>query len=928
MNPNSAHTEIEKQRLRALYGYNILDTLPEEELDALTKLAASICNSPIALISLIDKDRQWFKSNIGLKDSQTSLDVSFCKYAIHSESVYEINDATKNDLFSNNPLVTNDPNIRFYAGAPLVTPEGYKLGTLCVMDREPKKINEEQKNTLLVLAKLVMTQFELRRKKIELEEQITLYNRRVEDVGDIIYTSDFNGNFNFINHKVHEILGYKPEELIGKSFRSLIVPGWVEKVDAFYHEQFKSRVNKTTLEFPVITKNGEARWVEQTVTAYLKDGLIHEFHGIVRDIEQRKSDQQKLIQSEEKFYSLFSLSPVPMALICVDDGEYTEVNDAFIHMTGYSTEEIVGKTVRELNMISESTRNEIQAAAKRKRYLKGKELVLNARSGKKVHVVLSTEMVEVDGKEHLLSIYHNITKRKELETELIRAKEFAEQSATAKERFLANMSHEIRTPMNAVLGFTDLLTSTDLNNDQKEYIESIQTAGKNLMTIINDILDYSKIEAGMMTLEESPLSVRSIFSSLEMMFFPKAQEKNLQLVFDCDRNIPEVLIGDPTRLTQIIINLVGNGIKFTETGGVKVIAWLVNKTEKAAGVMFQVHDSGIGIPADKVDFVFDRFNQVSNDTTRKYGGTGLGLSIVKKLVELHGGQVSVSSEFGKGSVFEFSIPFKYSFNEQITDVKKSTSAKTTPLQKSLNVLLVEDNILNQKLAGKVLTNMGHIVELAGNGKIAVDKLKQKTYDLVLMDMQMPEMDGYEAAVIIRKELKNNVPIIAMTAHAMSGEREKCINLGMNDYISKPFKVEELEFRIKSLFLAHSSPSTSIPKMKNSVYINLDSLHKLANGDETFKNEILEIFINETPGEMKALDKAVAESDFRVIESVAHKFISSIALVGLKQKLHTVLIEMESLAGGKSGIKRIRELNKILQEVARVSVEEAKKELKN
>lgn len=917
--------EPEQKRLQALLSYNVLDTLPEEELDAITRLAASVCNTPTALITLIDDNRQWFKSAIGIDGTETKRETSFCHHAIQYDGIYEVRNALENPLFVNNPNVTEQPYIRFYAGSPLVTSEGYALGTLCVVDSVPREMTQYQKDMLLILSTIVMNQFELRKTRTELEKQISLFHRRVEDVGDIIYTSDFNGRFTFINRKVEEILGFTSTELIGKSFRDLIVPGWVEKVNAFYHEQFKNRVTKTTMEFPVITKQGASRWIEQTVTTVMKDGLIQEFHGIVRDIEQRKTDQQKLMASEEKFYSMFSLSPVPMALISVDDGVYTEVNDAFVHMTGYLNDELIGKTVRELNLISEDMRQEIQHAYNKKRYIKNRELLLNGRLGKKVHVVLSTEMMELDGKEHLLSIYHNITKRKELERELIVAKEQAEQSALAKERFLANMSHEIRTPMNAVLGFTDLLADTDLTGDQKEYVDSIQTAGKNLMTIINDILDYSKIEAGMMTLDEGPLSIRSIFSSLEMMFFSRAQEKNLQLVFECDKNIPEVLIGDPTRLTQVIINLVGNGIKFTESGGIKIIAWLVNKTENSAAVIFQVHDTGIGIPSDKVETIFDRFNQVSNDTTRKYGGTGLGLSIVKKLVELQGGHVSVSSQLGRGSVVEFSIPFKYVPGEQEElPGKKGKPEKIISNAGSLVVLLVEDNLLNQKLAGRVLRNMGHEVELASNGKIAVEKLQSKSYDLVLMDMQMPEMDGYEAAVYIRKELKNQVPIIAMTAHAMSGEREKCLNLGMNDYISKPFKAEDLEFRINSLFLTRKEKD--VPYKEKYKNINLDGLNKLANGDEVFKKEILEIFITETPVEMEALNKAIAQKNFEEIKAIAHKFISSIVLLGLKQKLHILLQEMEALANASSDLARIKKLNVQLQEISKMAVEEAKKEL--
>lgn len=368
------------------------------------------------------------------------------------------------------------------------------------------------------------------------------------------------------------------------------------------------------------------------------------------------------------------------------------------------------------------------------------------------------------------------------------AKEKAEESTKLKEAFLANMSHEIRTPMNAIIGFSDILSRRKLGEEEKKYVRAIKLAGENLLAIINDILDISKIEAGMMTFEEHTFSVNEIFKSLSVMLMEKAKEKNLKLIFSCDEDVPDTLLGDTTRLTQIIINLVGNAIKFTQKGSINVRAKVLKNNPESIRnentlLEFSVTDTGIGIPKDKLEQIFERFRQAESHTTRKYGGTGLGLSIAKQLVVLQGGTLSVKSELNLGSVFSFFIPYKKSVEVLHAPiiVKKYNIEELS----KLNILLVEDSPLNVMLILSLFSEYNLKVQVAENGSIALEKLKDKKIDIVLMDMEMPVMNGYETTTILRKELKNNIPIIAMTAHAMSGERERCLSLGMNDYISKP-----------------------------------------------------------------------------------------------------------------------------------------------
>ncbi len=412
--------------------------------------------------------------------------------------------------------------------------------------------------------------------------------------------------------------------------------------------------------------------------------------------------------------------------------------------------------------------------------------------------VISKKKIEQLYKE--LEIAHSLSKQLLQDAE--QATQKAEESTKLKEAFLANMSHEIRTPMNAIIGFSDILFKRELGVQEKEYVGIIKTAGENLLTIIDDILDISKIEAGMMTFEESNFSVKETFKSLQIMLLEKAKEKNLELIFSCDDDVPDVLRGDPTRLRQIIINLAGNAIKFTQKGSVQVHAKAQKLTDENILMEFSVKDTGIGISQDKLEHIFERFRQAESQTTRKYGGTGLGLSIAKQLAELQGGTLSVKSEFNVGSVFSFCIPYKKSIgtlpSPEITEKKYNMEELS-----KLNILLIEDNQLNVKLILSLFAESNLKIVVTENGSLGIDKLKENYFDIILMDMEMPVMNGYEATIIIRNALKSNIPIIAMTAHAMAGERERCLSLGMNDYISKPINASLLFEKIHDLTTLHS-----------------------------------------------------------------------------------------------------------------------------
>ncbi len=421
-------------------------------------------------------------------------------------------------------------------------------------------------------------------------------------------------------------------------------------------------------------------------------------------------------------------------------------------------------------------------------------------------------------KEQLKALYRDVTAQKLLskyqkifENELIEAKsvaeherQLAEEAVKAKQQFLSNMSHEIRTPMNAIIGFTSLVLKTDLSAKQKEYLNAIKTSGDSLIVLINDILDLAKVNAGKMTFEQTPFKMAFSISSMLRMFETKIQEKKLVLIKDYDPKIPEVLIGDPVRLNQIILNLVSNAVKFTTTGKITVSVRMLNEDEEKASIKFAVSDTGIGIAENKIENIFENFQQATSDTSRSYGGTGLGLAIVKQLVEPQGGTIHVASKIDEGSTFSFTLTFLKT-NKEAESVE--VIAEMEPEIKNIKILLAEDMKLNQLLMRTILEDFGFTCDIASNGKIAIEKLAVNSYDLILMDLQMPEMNGFEATSYIRTTLNSKIPIIALTADVTTVDLSKCEAAGMDDYISKPVDERLLYSKIVGLLKSRMVPQS-------------------------------------------------------------------------------------------------------------------------
>lgn len=480
---------------------------------------------------------------------------------------------------------------------------------------------------------------------------------------------------------------------------------------------------------------------------------------------------------------------------------------------------------------------------------------------------------------------------------LIKSERKVRETARIKENFLANMSHEIRTPMNGILGFTQLLAQKDnLDKDARHYVQTIQHSGENLLAIVNDILDISKIEAGMMRIEKFPFSLRELVHSVEMMMRVKANAKTVTLHTEIDDDIPDILEGDAIRLTQILTNLLSNALKFTSQGSIhiKISAAAISGPE--VSLLIDISDTGIGIDAHKLRQIFDRFQQADDTITRQYGGTGLGLSIVKDLVELQGGSIDVESTVGQGTVFHIIMPYTVSTLQNGTVRASLETAQQEGSLSDVRVLITEDNEANQSLLMHIFRNWGIRFDIANNGIEAVEKLKKAKYDLVLMDIQMPLMDGYTATKKIRNELRSDIPIVAMTAHAFPGEREKCMSNGMNDYISKPVKQEYLAEMISRFTkFVHQEPGepVRIPEPSNNFqYIDLSYLMEVSAGNRDYEKDVTRKFLEAVPKALSALHESLDTGDYNNMQRIAHNLKTTVSIMGLNGILNPLLNDLE------------------------------------
>jgi PAS domain S-box-containing protein len=657
------------------------------------------------------------------------------------------------------------------------------------------------------------------------------------------------------------------------------------------------------------------------------DGKPLRIIGTHTDITQRKLAEQAIARSEEKYRSI--IANMNLGLLEVDMEENIQyANQSFCGMSGYTSEELIGKKAFLLFAKGEKTELlEAKNDLRRKGVSDAYEMAIKNKRGQLKWWLISGAPRYNDKGELVgtVGIHLDITDQKQLEIDLVNAREAAEESAKSKEVFLANMSHEIRTPMNAILGMSRQLASTPLNDKQQFYLQTVNTAGEHLLVVINDILDISKIEAGKLQLEKIGFRFREALEHCTLVMAHRAEEKGLDLSIDIDEKIDPVLIGDPYRLNQVLLNLLSNAIKFTEKGSVRITCKLESAKEGKQWISVIVQDTGVGMDENFLANLFQKFSQEDKTTARKFGGTGLGMSISKQLIELMDGQIKVESKKDKGTSISILMPFFSGTEEDIPKQVRDNTDSSILLDKK--ILLVEDNEMNRLVATTILKKYGAAITEVVNGKEAISELSRVDYDLVLMDIQMPVMDGLEATKAIRNELKNEIPVIALTANAIKGENERCLQAGMNDYVSKPFEEEDLISAIAHWLGKNINMGKEIfiENGQTEKLYDLSKLIKISGSNKEFVSKMITLFADQTPLSVKEIREAYKKKDFATVRSVAHRIRPGIDNMGINI-LYQNIRDIEILATQEPLSPALKGLIIKLEEVIGNVVSQLKREL--
>ena len=760
---------------------------------------------------------------------------------------------------------------------------------------------------------------------------------------DPLVTINTHGKITDMNQALANITGMSREKLTGTDFFDYFTEP--QKAREVYQEVF---AKGSVADSPLILRHANGK-----LTDVLFNGSVYKDEkgnvlGVV--IVARDVTAQKLLSKYS--LSLIEASRDPLFTIN-SEGKISDMNNASVKITHVSREKLIGTEFSKYFTEPEKAREGYQQV-----FAKGfvEDYPLTMMDGKLTDVLFNGSVYKDDRGKVLgaVVVARVITEQKRIEKELIEARVFAElateiaeeskskaESATkiaenavkTKQQFLSNMSHEIRTPMNAIIGFTKVVLKTDLTAKQKEYLTAIKMSGDALIVLINDILDLAKVDSGKMSFEAIPFKLELSISAMLHLFETKIQEKNLELVREYDKNIPEVLVGDPVRLHQIILNLVSNAVKFTTKGKITVNVRLVSENNEEATIEFSVSDTGIGIAENKLDHIFENFHQASSGTSRLYGGTGLGLAIVKQLVEPQGGTIHVESKVQEGSTFSFTLTFKKTNEEVNLEIEPEEIDKEI---RTIRILVVEDIPLNQLLMKTILDDLGFERDIAENGKIAIEKLKNNSYDIILMDLQMPEMNGFEATEYIRNTMKSKIPIIALTADVTTVDLTKCKAIGMNDYVSKPVNEKLLYHKIISLIKKPSSLTVKTinnPNNQNSdnedkkmKYINLNYLNKQTKSNPALMMEMITLYLKQTPSLIDTMKQSLQDKDWNSLQAAAHKMIPSFSIMGIHLDYENMAKKVNEYANTQIQTETIHDLVVQLENVCTQACIELEEEL--
>lgn len=740
-----AQPSNEPRRVAALHALQLLDTPAEERFDRLTRVAQTFFKVPIVLISLVDTNRQWFKSRQGLDACETGRDISFCGHAINHDHTLVIENASRDARFADNPLVTGPPDIRFYAGCPLHSEDGYRIGTLCLIDTEARQFSPVEEGHLRDFANMVEQLIRERSQELGLDTR----GRRQS----LLTRWAAGQNSPLGRRRTALALGLLAGAcvlLVGYLHQGLLVAAAATLTAALVYILLRlpSRLRQT-VEHSIRARNQTERRFRDALEA-LPDGFA------VFD------SQRKLLYFNSALLEIYA----PCREAIQRGRSYTDISRDFVNAG--------------LFKLPPTSEEDLQPMSRR---------VLPLSDGRWVRTI---EEPMRDG--GTLSVHTDITSLKLKEQELAGARDQAEAANAAKTRFIANISHEVRTPMNGVLGLIDvLLDHPDTSQKQRYYLTTARNSGRHLMSILNDVIDISRLESGQLTLQPEPFDLNASLREVAELLAPEIHKKGLQLQVDLDPALAGCWQGDVGRIRQVVINLMHNALKFTEQGSLSLSSRQLTTRERDTLVQICVSDTGIGIAREAIDSLFEPFQQLPAGSEQRADGAGLGLSICKNLVELMGGAIHIhlNDAAASGTRVELELPL---FPADEAAIATERSIDLTPRQLGwppVRLLLAEDNAINRLVVEAMLSDSGYQLDIVNDGQAAVTALNQQKYDLILMDVFMPVLDGVSATRQIRNQRLSDAPIIALTANALESDRKTYLEAGMSACLSKPVDKQEL-----------------------------------------------------------------------------------------------------------------------------------------
>jgi PAS domain S-box-containing protein len=709
------------------------------------------------------------------------------------------------------------------------------------------------------------------------------YRQLVENAQDIIYRTDMWGFFTYVNPVATRVTGWPAEKIIGKHFLELIREDHRERVETHLKVQFRDRVNSTYDEFVAVTRGGDEIWIGQNVQLLTEGSKVMGFQAVARDITRRKRAEEALERERRQLRDVVAHAPVAMAILDAE-GTLLAHSELWLHLWRLAPLTV---PARRHGDSLPAAFAEALAHSRKGPVVSSEEQLIERPDGSAVYMTWAVHPWRGPAGD----VAGAVAVAQDIDV-LVRARQAAQETSRVKSEFLANVSHELRTPLNGVLGMARLLLDTTLDTTQKEYAEIIRRSGRELLGVVDAILDFARAEAGRLELEETEVAPRRIVEEVCASLAREAAAKGVHVTSMVAEEVPPLLRGDGARLRQVLLNLLGNAIKFTPAGTVVARVGVVRGSSEGDTVLrFEVADSGIGIDAATQARLFQPFVQADGSASRRYGGAGLGLALCRRIVSAMGGQIGVRSEPGQGSTFWFTVHFRRP--------DAGPRVKEAETRRGGRILVVEDNTVNQKVAVAMIESLGYAAEAVGNGLEAVEACSRQNYEAILMDCQMPQMDGFKATAFIRQRegLSHRTPIIALTASVTAEDRQRCLAAGMDDYLSKPVPREALAGALRKWI---ATPGTPPPVESATTPSTLAASHPLrvleAHAGPRALAEVIDVFLQTIPRRLDDLRQAHARVDVDSIRALAHSLKGASAQIGARG-MADLCVQIEAVVRG-------------------------------